>query len=1073
VPSGDCLDPSELDRLARGDASADEWARHEAHLDGCRPCAQTLAELARIYGSVLPPSRANPKAAGRGGPPKTAIHVSPSTPPPAFAGTPRTPWTPSSPPPTLLGQGTAHAPTYPSNAPPPFASAPPPPNAQGATLGRYQLGARLGEGGMGVVFDAWDPELDRRVAVKLLHPDPHGDPERHRARLIREAKAMAKLSHPNVVAIYDVGRVGEQLFVACELVDGETLGAWLRRARRAPREVIDRFVLAGRGLEAAHAVGLVHRDFKPENVLVGRDGRPRVTDFGLARAVDEATQLGATPYASASGPVATAHTAAGAFAGTPAYMAPEQWRGEPADARTDQFSFCVALYEALFGRAPFAGDTIPERMRTVLEGRVLPPPGDAPAWLRAAVLRGLAPRREDRWPSMGALLGELSRERGGPRRALLAALGVLGGAGALATVIFLFAIRPQLGAAQKPAAAPAVSDSSSARAEEDSYPDCALAGLDGRWNDARRSAVADAAARADVKLGAALGKRANAQLDAWAKRIRAARAGACKAAVTPESPRASCVDDRRRAFDALVSTLEKGSTYAFENAPGAIDEALDAAPPEACGDDGWLRTNAPPSPAKEARARIALVRDDVAKVRAGVALGAIDPVRELATQALVDATKLGDASLLGEARYAAGLVARARGEPVEAEPLLTDALASAKEAKRDALAAEIALALTEVVGVELASPTEAERWLEAGRELLRAGDEAGEVRVAITEGRLRLASWELVKAKEVLTKGLGTANRLDEQGAASGALRVLLARTYLAAADPEHAASRAAQAQELFEARGGDHDQRLADALIARGEARSMAGAHDDAIAFLLRARKLREGESIRFADDRLFFVEGALARAYAAAGRSADATKEEKHAHANMEFHAAVDGRRVWMGVLAGDLRRAEGKPKEAVTVLAAGLAIAEKEWGIDDPRLVEPLRALAVAQAEAGDDATSRKSFERALALADAAFGVVSPMHGLVAMEMGEASERAKLQKRALDDYDEAFLGLHGGLGEGHPRVDANVVRRGRLCLALGDRKRALELLGAALSNRERLLGADDPSVAALRAEIAAVKP
>jgi tetratricopeptide (TPR) repeat protein len=1105
VSTRGCLDPTELDRLARGGVPAAEWVRYESHLDTCPDCARLLAELARIYGAAWSQrAERTPAIAGSSGgvagvsanpsqPPKTAFHVFPSFPPAS-----PTPLTPQA----VIQGSVPYAQTLPSTPPPAYGTAPPPrpappqpPHEAGPVLGRYRLGARLGEGGMGVVFAAYDPELDRRVAVKLLHPDPFGDPERQRARLIREAQAMAKLSHPNVVAIYDVGRVGEQLFVACELVEGETLGAWLRatpaaigaRAPRRPqREVLALFVHAGRGLEAAHAVGLVHRDFKPENVLVGTDGRPRVTDFGLARTVDEwgpaagggAGRAGAAATA-ATVPLSSAHTLAGAFAGTPAYMAPEQFRGEPADARTDQFSFCVALYEALYGRPPFDGETLPDRMRSVLEGRPRPPPSESPAWLRVALLRGLAPRREDRWPSMGALLAELGRgaDEGAnsgrsTRLAITAAvaLAAIGGAGAIAALVFVLTSSTEHAAAGKGDGAAGARAASAAGDEVD--PACVVTGLDARWNDARRAAVTSAADGADRKVGPPLAKHARAALDAYAERFATARRGACApgpAVLTDaQSPRAQCLDDRRRRFDALVSTLEKGTTYAFEAAPAAID-AL--APPESCGDAAWLASNAAPAPKPELRARVGLLRDDVAKIQASVDVGALEPVRELSGRVVDDALKLGDPSLLAEARYAAGRVQRARGEPTLAEPLLTDALASAREAKRDELARAIALELAEVIGVELASPVEAERWLKTAIELRPAGDDAAALQVALTEGRLRMGAADYALAKEALTKAVSLANQLDERSAASALARTLLAEAYLGLEEPDHAASRAEQAIELLESLGGDHDMRLADPLIALGRARSLVGRHDDAIATLLRARKLREGESMRFADDRLFFAQEALAEAYGAAGKLAEAEKELRHASANMEVHASMDGRRVWKAVGAGALLERQGKPRDAAVTIAEGLAIAEKEWGVDDPRLVDPLCALARAQSLAGDHAAARKTHERALALADAAFGMVSTKRGLVAMEMGEASERAKDDKRALADYDDAYLGL-SGLGAGHPRVDANVVRRAALCERLGDRKRALELMGAALSTRERLRGADDPSVAALRSDLEALK-
>ena len=204
----------------------------------------------------------------------------------------------------------------------------------GARVGRYMLGDRLGAGAMGVVFAAHDPELDRKVAVKVLRTDIGLDASRTplRARLLREARAMAQLAHPNVVAVYDVGAFGEHVFIAMELVEGQTLAQWLAAERRPVREIVAMFIAAGRGLAAAHAAGLVHRDFKPENVLIGNDGRVRVTDFGVAHR----TALAVDGLAVSTCIDDRGRSTTTAFAGTPFYMAPEQISCGSVDARTDQ-----------------------------------------------------------------------------------------------------------------------------------------------------------------------------------------------------------------------------------------------------------------------------------------------------------------------------------------------------------------------------------------------------------------------------------------------------------------------------------------------------------------------------------------------------------------------------------------------------------------------------------------------------------------------------------------------------------------------------------------------------------------
>jgi serine/threonine protein kinase len=264
--------------------------------------------------------------------------------------------------------------------------------AGAVTLGHYELQRLLGVGGFGAVYAAYDPRLDRRVAIKLMRQDREAAaPE----LLLREAQAMARLSHANVLTVHDVGtytlpdgRGG--LFVVMEHIDGETLAQWLAGARRPWPAIVETFLAAGRGLAAAHAIGLCHRDFKPQNVLIGRDGGVRVADFGLARRVGEAA-------------------GEAALAGTPGYMAPELFAGDPGGPAADQFAFCVALYEALYGASPFPLRDLQARLRAIRRREVEPVPkdSDVPGWLHAALVRGLDPEPERRHASMTDLLRAL------------------------------------------------------------------------------------------------------------------------------------------------------------------------------------------------------------------------------------------------------------------------------------------------------------------------------------------------------------------------------------------------------------------------------------------------------------------------------------------------------------------------------------------------------------------------------------------------------------------------------------------------------------------------------------------
>jgi tetratricopeptide (TPR) repeat protein/predicted Ser/Thr protein kinase len=286
---------------------------------------------------------------------------------------------------------------------------------EGETVGRFVVEGLLGTGAMGVVYVAHDPRLGRRVALKLVRAERSSDASR--ARMLREAQAMARLAHPNVVVVYDAGTVDDQVFIAMELVDGTTLDVWLRAGPRGWRETLALLVQAGRGLSAAHAAGIVHRDFKPANVLVGVDGRARVTDFGLARDAGEELPGGDRPPLAVS-----ALTETGAVLGTPAYMAPEQLRGEPASALADQYAFCVSLAEALYGERP------------PREGPFAPRRGAAPAAVRRAIARGLARAPGERWPTIGALLDALVAAAR-PRRAWIAGAGLLVVAGGVALAL--------------------------------------------------------------------------------------------------------------------------------------------------------------------------------------------------------------------------------------------------------------------------------------------------------------------------------------------------------------------------------------------------------------------------------------------------------------------------------------------------------------------------------------------------------------------------------------------------------------------------------------------------------------
>ncbi|MEM6993341.1 MAG: serine/threonine-protein kinase [Myxococcota bacterium] len=327
-----------------------------------------------------------------------------------------------------IGRG-GTAPSLAATAPPEGSATRLPP---GTRVGRYLVLGHIGSGGLGDVYAAFDSELDRKVAIKLLKPDAHdkalGDPTQ---RLLREAQALAKLRHPNVVTVFDVGTFRDEVFVAMEFVEGRTVTAWLRETNPGWEQIRDVYLLAGEGLAAAHAAGLVHRDFKLDNVIVGNDGHVTVLDFGLARAIGrvDSGDIGTMPIplsaASMNAPMNSLLdrdvTKASLVLGTPPYMSPELLTGEPASGSTDQFAFCVALFKGLHRRLPFVATTLAEHYDAVTAGRISTGPDDSgvPGWLRKVVERGLEPDPRRRFASMDALLFALVADRRRRRRRLV------------------------------------------------------------------------------------------------------------------------------------------------------------------------------------------------------------------------------------------------------------------------------------------------------------------------------------------------------------------------------------------------------------------------------------------------------------------------------------------------------------------------------------------------------------------------------------------------------------------------------------------------------------------------------
>ncbi|MCH9685487.1 MAG: protein kinase [Deltaproteobacteria bacterium] len=561
-------------------------------------------------------------------------------------------------------------------------------------VGRYIILGSLGEGGMGVVYEAYDPELNRRVAIKLLHPGRAGSTAQQ--RLLREAQAMAMLSHPNVVQIYDAGIVRDQVFLALELIRGQTVRDWLEKRRRPWADVLAPFIEAGRGLEAAHAAGIVHRDFKPSNILLAEDGRVAVADFGVAslQALDDKR----APTGREGGPPNVSLTNTGAVIGTPVYMAPEQHAGKRVGPAADQFSFCVALHEGLYGQRPFAGKSHAELATGVLEGRYVPPTDGSgvPRWLARLVRRGLSIDPGDRHPSMTALLAQLADDPAIARRRWA---GIAAITAAVSVASWAVMSRP----------ADKACDGGTGKMEQ-------------LWSDAQRSETQAAFERAAHLDGSALSDwsaTVTEQLDRYSTRWADAHDQMCVAHRDGElsSPMfdaaMACLERRRGAVEAFIDGVGSGETSVLARATEAVSR-LD-------GIDGCTRADVlavdialPDDPA--AATEVTTLRERIAKAEVLHDLGSVEAGKAELEAIRTRADALDHPPLLAELGLVAGRLAINRNDVSAAREQLTLALHTGLASGADAVAAE---AITRRV-FTLAMADDAPNAITSDHELARA-----------------------------------------------------------------------------------------------------------------------------------------------------------------------------------------------------------------------------------------------------------------------------------------------------------------------------------------------------------------
>jgi tetratricopeptide (TPR) repeat protein/tRNA A-37 threonylcarbamoyl transferase component Bud32 len=911
--------------------------------------------------------------------------------------------------------------TYARPAKRPRSREPKPASETPTQIGRYIVLGRLGAGAMGEVLAAYDPRLDRKVAVKRIHPGG-ASLEAARIRLEREAQALAKLDHRNVVKVHDVIVHDGSVFVAMEFVEGQTLGEWMRGEDGRPRhwrEIVPVVEAFGLGLAAVHAVGLVHRDVKPGNVMIGADGRVRVMDFGLARLDDDADEgpevsavyeipeeLAELRDSIVSNQAQTQElTQAGAMLGTPAYMAPEQFSGMRATARSDQFSFCITLHEALYGVRPFSGDTVLELCTAVMDGKLDEPPRDVevPTWLRAVVLRGLAHAASDRFANMDELLAALGTGELRRRRRRYAALGL---GLAVAGLAFLGVQRWDL--AQREQA-------------------CVAEGevVDELWNPHTQAALEAGMLATELSYAQTSVERVRPWLDSYA-RSWATRAEATCTAHSVERrwdddthDRASwCLEQRRSALASLIDRLSHAEGLDVQH---AVESAAALESPDACTDVRVLDSMGVP-PEAALRPQVLALQDRLALAARvdsseGVGQGK-DSQLEIARAIERDARALPWLPLAIRAQQVEARFLRLTGEIDEAELRAAAAHAEAARAGLWSEASSAAVLLGSIHAEQPLRAAEARLWLENAEiarihasdphGLLRSEIEASLAAVQLTAHAFEAALEHGEQARAGLEHVFGT-----EHPRVGEALHELAA-IYAAKADYASALELETEALALFRRSFGPNHPQVARSLSSIGEIRLSLGEREEAVRLFEQAIAIFELDE--------------LSRPYLIRTLN-----------------------------LLGMMRYDQARHQDARAYLARATELVETTPNISHQLQADTINNLGLAYRGLGEFAKARELYERALEIYVATLGTdsqeVAGAYNNIAVLLyleGDIQGCAKWLELSIE-IEERILGPQ------HPNLVSKLVNLARTRASLGEHEQALDDVRRALAINEFALGRD----------------
>ena len=864
----------------------------------------------------------------------------------------------------------------------------------GTRIGRYMVLDAIGSGGVGVVFAVYDPDLDRKVALKQLRRSKlEGQAEavkQRQVRLRREAQALARLSHPNVVPVYEVATYDEQIYVVMEFVEGESLGSWLAKQTRSWSEILAMFVQAGQGLAAAHAADIVHRDFKPDNVRVGHDGRARVLDFGLAaplregelehdgESLSDLLERSFESESSWSGPRETEVTREGQVMGTPAYMPPEQATGSGVDARSDQFSFCVALYEALYGRRPFSGRfDDPRRFRDLSRSRTLPGkrPADLPTEVEEALIRGLSLVPEQRFESMDDLLAKLSVAETSERRLWWIP----------ALLVFTALLVANLYAERKSAEASTCSDGQER-----------LAGV---WDASVAEQLRAAASSWGGDYATSVWDRSEERFEGWARAWSKARVRACEATREGEQTpallerRMACLDRQLMQVEGILLGLRhhEGESREFLERV----ETLELPAPENCA-GAVLLEHAALDPVEEAAAREGReLRAALAEVEGLAQAGDFTEAREHGEALLERVDALAFPPIQAEAKLLLGLaMVREDQDRARALELMREAAWIAQSVGHHAVLIRAAASLAMLTATEEAELEAAKLWADLARASSeRHGEDpsiASEVHRHLGEYAFAAGDYDQALTEYQAALDQAHARTGERSLAYINALRSI-GETQTELGQLEAAASSLEQARQLASAVLGTRHPVIPEILDSLGSAEMAQGKFERALELHRAALELTEelhgGEHPRVA-----VTLNNLAIIYDETGRYGEAVKTLERARAILVAEFGAEHPKVaYVDVNLGSALQNSARNSEALTTYEGALAVLVESLGPEHMAVGVTLQNLGSVRAALDDYGGALADYDRAASVLVASFGETHP--SLVSLEKNRASALRKL--------------------------------------------------------------------------------